>query len=54
MRDTVEALNPRICARLDWVISSNADARSTAPVKTRRRSGLGLARTRGMFAYRNF
>jgi len=27
MRDTVEGLSPRICARLAVVISSNADAR---------------------------
>jgi hypothetical protein len=48
MRDTVDGLKPRICARLDWVISSNADARNTAPVSTRRGSGLLSIEARGM------
>src|ERR1700684_1051527 len=53
MRETVEGLKPSICARLACVISSNADARITAPVKTRRGSGLDLDRARGIHAYSN-
>jgi hypothetical protein len=48
MRETVEGLKPSIWARLAWVISNKADARNTAPVKTRRGSGLDLDKTRGM------
>jgi hypothetical protein len=48
MRETVEGLRPRICARPDCVISSNADARRTAPVITRRGSGLVVGETRGI------
>src|ERR1700737_550179 len=48
MRDTVDGLKPRICARLDCVISSNADARKTAPVSTRRGAGVRSIEARGM------
>src|SRR5271167_433246 len=48
MRDTVDGLKPRICARLDWVISRSAEARRTALVRMRRGSGLELLSGRGM------
>ena len=48
MRETVEGLKPKICARFDWVISNNAEARITAPVRTCRGSGLLLSRARDM------
>src|SRR5580692_438296 len=54
MRETVEGLKPSICAKLACVISSSAEARSTAPVRTRRGSGLDLDRAaRDIYACSN-
>src|SRR5277367_5447097 len=48
MRDTVDGLNPRICPRPDCVMSSNADARTTAPVRTWLGSGMLSMEGRGI------
>jgi len=51
MREMLDGLIPRICARLDCVMSRSVAARITAPVNTRRGSGLGFGWVRGTDAY---
>jgi len=55
MRDTLDGLKPRILREADWVISINGDARSTAPVITRRGFGLLFGSSRAACGcHRNF
>ena len=48
MRDTVEGLRPKMCAKLAWVMSKSAEALSTAVVKTRLGSESAWTWARGM------